>query len=160
MNRSSVAAGVLVVVVGLTIGGGVVSARSGNERPTFGLSPAGKGDQAPAFSAVSDQNGGIAGYVNTELINSGGPQPETPEEAVIFMKTVKGNIYEVFDTDGEIVGYFASEGHGFVGESERDELIKQGFRLLRAPRPELDGSSVPSPTQGDAGVPAPTTQEP
>ena len=138
----------------------MVNARSENERPTFGLSPAGKADQPPAFSAVSDHHGGIAGYVNTELINSGGPQPETPEEAVIFMKTVKGNLYEVFDTEGELVGYFASEGHGFVGESEKDELIQQGFRLLRSPRPELDGGSVSSPTQGDAGIPAPTTQEP
>ncbi|HWJ62318.1 MAG TPA: hypothetical protein VNS19_10135 [Acidimicrobiales bacterium] len=156
---SAIAAGLLLIAAGSIIGT-VVLAQPGEERasrPVFGLSPEpGSDEPAPAFSAVTDGAGGIAGYVNTELFESGGPQPDTPEEAVAFTKSIKGNIYEVFDTKGEIVGYFASEGHGFVDEAEKDRLLEAGFRFLRSAKPDLKGGARPSVEPGDA-TPSPST---
>lgn len=128
-------------------------------RPSFGRSPEpGSGSPAPAFSAVADHHGGIAGYVNTELIESGGPAPSSPDEAVRYAQTVKGEIFEVFDTNGEIVGYFASGDHGFISAARKDVLVGEGFRLLRSPKPDLEGGSPASTRR--SGVVPPTTPGP
>lgn len=129
------------------------------EPPKFGTVPEpATGKLPPEYSAVEGHDGEIAGYVHTATFEAGGPQPKTPEEAVEFTKNVKGELYEVFNTNGELVGYFATGKHGFVDETQKDELLTQGFRLVAAPHPNQQDRTVPaeevvppSTTEGSGG---------
>ncbi len=127
---------VSLAVVGATIGiGGVVYATSRQDRPMFGIAQS-SDDPRPEFSAVSGPDGKIAGYVNTDLIEYG-PQPKNPEEAVALMEA-KGNLFEVFDLKGEIVGYFGTGELGFVDAATKDRLLTEGYTLLRSSKPNED----------------------
>lgn len=140
MNRTPKATVALAVVAAGLMGGIVYAAGQDvdRSRPQFGTTPQLRsGGPTPHYIAVAGPRGEIAGYVHADLFESGGPEPRSPEEALEWSRTIKGLIYEVFDTEGKIVGYFATRV-GFVDAAEKDALVRDGYRLLNAPKPKVD----------------------
>ena len=58
----------------------------------------------------------------------------TLTKRVAYAERYHGEIYEVFDTNGQVVGYFATSG-GFIDPERKDELLAGGYRLLRGKPP-------------------------
>jgi hypothetical protein len=112
-------------------------------RPMFGITPVIEDDDLlPQFIAVCVPGDGTAGYVDADVFEDGDDlTPTTPEEWIAYSETVKGEIHEVFDTRAAVVGYFATT-HGFVDEARKDQLLTEGFRLLRGRTPTPQGSDA------------------
>ena len=134
------AAVILVVTVG------VIVATSASDppppRPEMGLDPGSDGD-VPRFVAVSDGAGGIAGYAEVDLMDGRSEVPASPAEALEGNR-FRGLIVRVFDLQGHVVGYFASEDarrlegtDGFVGERTKDDLVAKGWRYVEGDEPDV-----------------------
>ncbi len=102
-------------------------------------------DLLPEFVAVCGHGRDIAGYIDADLHEDDRFRPRNPDEAVEYMRVVKGELEEVFDTEGRLVGYFATGRHGFVDEARKEELIAEGYRVFRGRTPTPVG---PGPIRG------------
>lgn len=111
--------GAAVLIVGLSAcgerledvaNGAEGESASRRDSPTFGTMPdPSSGREPPDYVSVWNQEGTeIAGYVHTqEFLNP--PDASSPEDAQDY----ETPIYEVYDTDLSVVGYWVSEV-GFV----------------------------------------------
>lgn len=127
MKRSRVILASACIMV--CVGGGAlaVSAASTPDPKQFGREPTNQSDARPKYTAVSDGKGGIAGYVETALLDGAGDMPASPEEAVRTSGTPR--LFAVYDTAGVVVGYWG-DAIGFVGSDRKPELEREGWRYI------------------------------
>lgn len=161
MRHAKAICATLVAVGAISIGG-VVVAQSGSDNVTFGTVPNEESrNGTPDYSAVSDHDGNIAGYVHTETFESGGVDHLNPSEALEYAATTAGTIYEVFSTEGELVGYFATGIHGFIDNEQKDALVLEGFQLATAPWPgNADDTQDSVGSGGGSSSSSPSTSVP
>ena len=107
----------------------------------FGITPMiEEDDLLPQFIAVCGPTEGTAGYIDADVFEDGDDlTPTTPDEWIAYSETVKGEIHEVFDTSATVIGYFATQ-NGFVDEARKDQLLAEGYRLMRGRTPTPRGA--------------------
>lgn len=169
-----------VIVVALVVGAfAMISAASNSERPEFGLDPK-DGGPVPEYVAVSDGEGGVAGYAELALMDGTGVDSQ---DEMARLSGASGMIVPVYDKSAQIVGYFASQTNdyivtsspgddeklqrspnpgsksyevesapsGFIPESTKNELVAEGFLYIEGTQPQPE-SAEGSADKADAPV--------